>query len=718
MQFAGNDYAYLSKKKITKINMMKNHELQSIPEEEKDLEMTNVVITNEDNTEKEKDLKMNLIHQNKEIQKGFEKTEEELDENKINEDDNLSNSCESFEEEQLNRSYSDEEDILDQKPIGKKVQNQSSKKYQQVVDTNIICIKFDFLKDKNPYATGEPNHCTQCNAYLSHLSALTEKDNKYIWDCEYCDKENILQIEKEEIPKEKIMDYFIGKEITQTKDKDSSKITGANQLIFCFDISGSMSHEYTCDVSITKGRITRLDCLKNAIIGNINALVKEAPETKVGLVSFGSNVIGYGDCLKKPVVLEANNLQDEKLINKLGIANQVLIEAPIHQSVKKLKDLLKSCSISGSTALGPAIQLSVSMIEKSTSGSRILLCTDGEANLGLGSLSDSNPQQFYTQVGNLAKEKGIVINLFTFEDAESRINLLMSMVEITGGEIIRVNPAEMADEFSNILSNDIVATNVSLQIKLHKTLCFKNEKAENLTDKESTLKKQIGNATKQTELYAEYGFKKAKIISKLPNFDINNLKRIYFQSVINYTNKEGSKCIRIITKDQKVEKERELVEKQANFHIVSTNALQKSALIARTGDFRKAQANAYAWKNYIKTNISSNAQAKGSYSLFSSNFKDFHHDLNQIHSNPQSQYITAQDKINQRMYQMQTSSVCNVERFTSKRKAQSKNQTVRIENDNIDYYNSGNFKSVISPVELVQKKETFGDKFKKFFKFK
>ena len=67
----------------------------------------------------------------------------------------------------------------------------------------------------------------------------------------------------------------------------------------------------------------------------------------------------------------------------------------------------------GATALGPALLLSVA-IAGQVPGSKVIVCTDGIANVGLGSLEkagDSEEElkkaaEFYTNVSLLAQEKG------------------------------------------------------------------------------------------------------------------------------------------------------------------------------------------------------------------------------------------------------------------------------------------------------------------------
>jgi len=85
----------------------------------------------------------------------------------------------------------------------------------------------------------------------------------------------------------------------------------------------------------------------------------------------------------------------------------------------------------GQTALGPAILFAINLIKGTCPGSRIVLCTDGIANIGLGALDLCQSQEelevvktFYSELGNMAKNKGIMINLITFQDEESKIEIL------------------------------------------------------------------------------------------------------------------------------------------------------------------------------------------------------------------------------------------------------------------------------------------------------
>ena len=115
----------------------------------------------------------------------------------------------------------------------------------------------------------------------------------------------------------------------------------------------------------------------------------------------------------------------------------------------------------------------------------------------------------------MAKAKGIVINLITFEDSESEIDILMKMVQNSGGEIIRVNPNAILDGFNDLLENEAIASEVNIKMNLNKCMTFRDEEDKDMTNDGSTIAKTLGNVTKETETYYELKFKKAIKFMKL-----------------------------------------------------------------------------------------------------------------------------------------------------------------------------------------------------------
>ncbi len=97
---------------------------------------------------------------------------------------------------------------------------------------------------------------------------------------------------------------------------------------------------------------------------------------------------------------------------------------------------------------------------------------------------------------------------------ECSISSLSSVAELTGGDVTRVDPANVTADFSNILSNPIIATQVAVLIKIHNGLMFRNEEEDNIIDR-STLRRDIGNASTETEMTFEFSLRPKEELKEL-----------------------------------------------------------------------------------------------------------------------------------------------------------------------------------------------------------
>ena len=68
---------------------------------------------------------------------------------------------------------------------------------------------------------------------------------------------------------------------------------------------------------------------------------------------------------------------------------------PLPKSYTALKKVVGGLKTSGLTALGPGLISAVQIASKGAIGSKVILCTDGEANVGIGGSGDAN---FYTKM--------------------------------------------------------------------------------------------------------------------------------------------------------------------------------------------------------------------------------------------------------------------------------------------------------------------------------
>ena len=690
MEFAGKEYIYLSKLKKDKIKNLQQAEKENA-------EDAPVIKEEEEEEEKEekKEKKMEVEEEDKKEEKNKEE-EDEKDDNissklkkygksnkkdvfrnielAVSDDGNLSVNSAEFDMD-MERDSNDSEN---EEPAPMNQNKKEGRVYKKEIDVNVCLIKYDGLQNEAENNVLRLYQCQQCKSYLNKYSNIIPENDKYNWKCEFCSHENKdLIINKVDIPLndtiENCLAPGINKEL-KTPEKDDSS------LVFCFDISGSMCQSY--DVGkVLKNKfnkilgkkdnknkfkfqnnnsddednqfdynmentnyISRLDLVKCSIRDNINSLLKNAPNTKVGIVSFGSDIEVKGDCLSNVMMIKEKDMNNESKIKSLGEENTNLIKAPISESHENIIKALNATEENGSTALGPAVLMSLSLLKNAKIGSRIFLCTDGMSNLGVGNISENkdNAKDFYTKIGEMAKEKGIIINLITFQDSESEIDILMSMVDKSGGEIIRVNPNAILDGFNDLLENEAIASEVELRMNLNKCLTFRDQEEKDLSNDGSTIYQKLGNVAKETETYYEIKFKKAMKLAEMKDINFEELKNLIFQIEITYRNKIGGKYVRVITKNMKVSDNKEEVEKQANYDIITACEIQKSAKLAGQGLYREAQAQAHVARKYLKKNKKVSYE---SYQVFNNNMNVFNQNLDYNYKNNKNENLSDDEEL-------------------------------------------------------------------------
>ena len=125
-----------------------------------------------------------------------------------------------------------------------------------------------------------------------------------------------------------------------------------------------------------------------AINENIERLHTQEPMTKVGLVTFGSDVYVQGDCSKPTVSIPESITKDmDKIKKKVEDETLNMLENPISSSKSTIQGALYNTKTIGMTALGPSALASVLMASRNRLCSTVVIATDGAANVGLGSFN-------------------------------------------------------------------------------------------------------------------------------------------------------------------------------------------------------------------------------------------------------------------------------------------------------------------------------------------
>lgn len=325
---------------------------------------------------------------------------------------------------------------------------------------------------------------------------------------------------------------------------------------------------------------------------------KHADKRKVGVVTFNNEVTVIGDGSKASQVITGDKLFDFEYLQNNGKTQAgTHLQQCVGESAKTLSDKIMAIEETGPTAMGPAVLTSIAMACEGNPGSTVVICTDGLANVGLGAFDEAKTEsemakveEFYERVGQIAQQNGVTVNIISIEGAECNIEVLSKFIELTGGNIERVNPITLTKDFANILSLPVIATKVEAKVKLHKGLMFRNENVVDLSDDKTLLARSFGNVTEENVFTFEYTLKNISELVAMEDVNLEEMKCFPFQTQISYTALDGSRYLRLISKNLDVSNDREELEKKADFNLISANAMQKGSQMAARGDFRGGQA--------------------------------------------------------------------------------------------------------------------------------
>lgn len=96
--------------------------------------------------------------------------------------------------------------------------------------------------------------------------------------------------------------------------------------------------------------ISRLQCVQAAVEAQLDALVREQPNKRVGLVSFASDVLLTGDGIQESRVVAGDKLSQFDELMQLG--SDLSLERPISETKGAVSTKLATLEDTGATALG------------------------------------------------------------------------------------------------------------------------------------------------------------------------------------------------------------------------------------------------------------------------------------------------------------------------------------------------------------------------------
>ncbi|KAK3802743.1 hypothetical protein RRG08_012258 [Elysia crispata] len=512
-------------------------------------------------------------------------------------------------------------------------------------DTNVMSVNFDTLLSPGNMYAGDPVPCPKCSAILSHISKAEGEEQK-VWQCEFCEEQVLVDLEPEEIPGTEDVTYLL----SPAPSTSSMSMAGVDRslVVFCVDTSGSM-----CVTSEISGKIklrgnnqlrrlesfnegnenqflpsqrnrevtyvSRLQAMQAAVDHQLNQMAQQHPDRRVALVAFNNEVSVMGDGSEQEITVAGDKLNDVEKLRE--ITQDLKLPNAIKATYKALGEKVYSLEEGGATALGPALVVSVN-IAASHPGSKVILCTDGKANIGLGKLEGDSERcdkeveeealEFYTKTAGEAAEKGVTVSVITIQGTDCKLVHLGTMADKTGGQVNIVDCMKLTEEFGNILADPIIATKVKATFLLHKELYVLND--HDLDKQESRAEQNVGNVKKSSTISFEFAKRKSSTASGGAADSENHQEQVSiptpaeggsgatatgerqsaqqefpFQLQIEYIDSEGNKALRVITRKLPATTDRSVTEEAVNLEVLGTHAANKSADLALQGQYSRSR---------------------------------------------------------------------------------------------------------------------------------
>jgi len=247
----------------------------------------------------------------------------------------------------------------------------------------------------------------------------------------------------------------------------------------------------------------------------------------------------------------------------------------VSQSKEKLTEKLFQLRETGATALGPSLTVAIG-IASNVPRSKVILCTDGLPNIGLGSMEDKSggdtSRTFYHQLGALAKSNGVEVSLLGIEGEDCGVSILGQMANLTGGEVNIVNPLELQRNMRRIIDNPVIATDVKIRVILPNYLSFVS--FGQLTGPEVNI--DIGNVTAESDMGLEFTLGEKGIAARTSK-KLEKLKSLPFQVQIQYRKLDSTKCLRVVSHLQPITMDRAVTEKEADVAVLALSSVQNVA---------------------------------------------------------------------------------------------------------------------------------------------
>lgn len=518
-------------------------------------------------------------------------------------------------------------------------------------DTNVAVISLGTVSKQAELQPGDAVLCSKCDAVLSTVSKIADGH----WACDFCGKDNTVDVEEDEIPQGEVQEYLL----TPAPEKVIGMGDSAGLTIFVVDTSGSMNvtteipagfglfqlqiakkqdadeelaremarqynNQYLRSESHNARYITRMECMQAAVTIQLQEIARAHPDRKILLITFNSDVTIHGDASAKfnKQIVAGAKLNQRETLEGIGVGIAMDSLQSVTKSQADLGAKILDLQASGSTALGPALVVALAAAQGSRR-SEIILCTDGASNEGVGKVEEG--RDFYRGLGTKAKEFGVTLSLIGLQSDDDGIGLpiLGEAARLSSGLVTIVSPLELQRKMREIVDNPTIATDV--RVRMHFPELF----GTGSKNKTSVLDVNVGNVTASSDISVAFG-PSAKGLAFLKDEEAKIPRSgLPFQVSIYFTRLDGAKVLRVFTSNKKVTYTLEKALKAIDVSVFSCWALQHisttlvgSSLSLKDNAVRDARRFLQQVQNVLEQYVETPVQAE-EYDVYVAQRKEF-----------------------------------------------------------------------------------------------
>jgi hypothetical protein len=372
-------------------------------------------------------------------------------------------------------------------------------------------------------------------------------------------------------------------------EASTADIATMPMMVFCVDISASMSTTLKLKGG---GSMTRLQCVQAAVTQQLEALRRQQPDCVVVLITFGMEVCTYTAGGSRALIARRAHDNEADLLAK-GVELSSSCSEPVAAAVERLQATVAGLKPCGNTALGPALAVAVGLAG-SQPGSKIILCTDGMANNGVGAIRDrSTTVPFYGEIGRRAAEEGTCISVITMEGEDCSMENLGACADLTGGQVEMLDLQELAAKVGAIVANPVLATRLEVTVMAGRgTLCGGEATVESKGTASVAVRK-LGSATARSDLTLELklgGLMEEQLRTLAPVQGDGAPLFVPLQVQLRYTRPDGAQVLQVFTSQVPCSARREEAEADIDGAVVGLGGLHGAARLAQQGAYRAARA--------------------------------------------------------------------------------------------------------------------------------